>query len=419
MKKRIIFLLCCSSFICFGQADSIAGKGIILGVNAGTVVGSKGFGAYSNFTMEKGHSHFEVGPVFGSKKNLRHAYHDYYFYSGNFTLTGLNAIYQISLNPKRKIFQSYFQNEFFFHYFIDNNTTEGVYTNLGFMFLPTAMPYKAHQTILGDFLGWGFKVKFLKNFYINQSAGFGMEYYSSVLNYEDISYNRKDQYFKLGVVLKLGLGYKFDYKLQPSADISFVPKDSNVSKKIIFGVSLGAMNSLSSDWVDYTSQFTIEKGKNFFSIGPVIGNKMKLERYGNNVFPNQYHLTGFDIVYQFTPKQKRKVVRFYFQNEFIFLDHVNEGIDQLYILNPADNKYSFVDKPFKSHQTDIAGFIGFGLKVKFLKNFYFNQSFGIGITHYSLVADYEDVVYSINESYTESAFLLKVGFGYTFANKLK
>lgn len=114
MKIYKIFLLCCSSCICFGQADSIAGKGIVLGFNAGTVLGSKGFGVYSNFTMEKGHSHFEVGPVFGSKKNLSDAYHDYYFYSGIFTLTGLNAVYQISLNPKRNFFQSYFQNEFFF-----------------------------------------------------------------------------------------------------------------------------------------------------------------------------------------------------------------------------------------------------------------------------------------------------------------
>lgn len=287
------------------------------------------------------------------------------------------------------------------------------------MFLPAVVSYKAHQTILGDYIGWGYKVKFLKNIYVNQSIGFGMEYYSSVINYEDKSYNRKDQYFKLGIVLKLGLGYKFDYKLQPSADIYFVPEDSNASKKNIFGVSLGTMNSLSSDWADYTSQFTIEKGKSFFAIGPVIGNKLKLERNGNNVFSNQYHLTGFDIVYQYTPKQKRKVVRFYFQSEFIFLDHVNEGIDQLYIRNPIDNKYYFVDKPFKSHQTDVAGFIGCGLKVKFLKNFYFNQSFGIGITYYSKVADYEDVAYSINESYTESGFLLKVGLGYTFAPKLK
>lgn len=443
MKKLLIFLLCCSSFICFGQADSSAGKGIVLGVNAGTVLGSQGVGAYSNFTMEKGHSHFEVGPVFGSKKNLRHAYHDYYFYSGNFTLTSLNAVYQISLNPKRKIFQSYFQNEFFFHYFIDNNTTEGVYTNLGFVFLPTAMPYKAHQTILGDFLGWGFKVKFLNNFYVNQSIGIGMEYYSSVLNYEDKSYNRKDQYFRPGVILKLGLGYKFDYKLKPLSTGAFKKKNSIISysafspeqldsiisnsaistrqidplssPKIIFGFNIGIMPSYQWEGLDYYALFTLEKGKNLFSGGPIIGQKAEINNHDNHSFNGIYGLTGFNIVYQRNPNPNHKKfgVDLFFQHEFILRHYNDQGTS--YVNDHNTSVFQF----YKSRQSDIQGYLGYGCKEKLFKNFYLNQSIGIGIIYRSTVINYEDTKYNSNEHDTGLGLLLKMGIGYKFDYKTK
>lgn len=442
MKKLIIFLLFSSSCSCFGQADSIAGKRIILGVNTGTLFGSHGDGAYSNFTMEKGHSHFEAGPVFGRKKSLRYAYHDYY-YSGNFTLTGLNAVYQISLNTKRKIFQSYFQNELFFHYFIDNNTTKEVYTNQGHQFLPEPISYKSNQTIIGDFIGWGFKVKFLNNFYVNQSIGMGIEYYSTVRDYGDINYNRKDKYFRPGVILKLGVGYKFENRLKPLPKGDFKKKNSIISysafspeqldsiisnsmistgqidplasPKIIFGFNIGIMPSYQWEGVDYYALFTLEKGKNIFSGGPVIGQKAKINNHDNHSLSGVYGLTGFNIVYQRNPNPNHKKfgVDLFFQHEFILRHYNDQGTSYVNDHNTS------VFQSYKSRQTDIQGYLGYGCKEKIFKNFYLNQSIGIGGIYRSTEINYDDTKYNSNEHDTEFGLLLKMGIGYKFDYKTK
>jgi hypothetical protein len=442
MKKFIIFLLCFSSGICFGQADSTVGKRIVLGVNAGAVLGSEGFGACSNFTMEKGHSHFEVGPVFGPKKDLRYVHSDYY-YRGNVSLTGLNAVYQISLNPKRKIFQSYFQNEFFFHYYIDNNTTQEVYTNQGHQFLLAPISYKSHQTIIGDYIGLGFKVKFLNNFYVNQSIGMGMEYYSKVLDYEDINYSRSDHSFQPGVILKLGLGYKFDYKFKPSpagpikkknaiisysafsaeqldsiisnSTISTGKIDSLASPKIVFGFNIGIMPSYQWEGLDYYALLTLEKGKNIFSGGPVIGQKAEINNHENHSITGVYGLTGFNFVYQRNPNPNHKKfgIDLFFQHEFILRHYNDQGTSYVNDHNTS------VFQSYESRQTDIQGYLGYGCKEKLFKNFYLNQSIGIGIIYRSTVINYEDIKYNSNEHGTELGLLLKMGIGYKFDYKNK
>ena len=97
----------------------------------------------------------------------------------------------------------------------------------------------------------------------------------------------------------------------------------------------------------------------------------------------------------------------------------DKGIHQIFEPIPFSNQYVPVDKTYKSHRTDIADFIGYGFKVKFLKNFYLNQSIGIGIRYYSSVSDYEDTKYSSYQKDTELGVLLKLGLGYTFDYKIK
>lgn len=442
MKKLIIFLLCCSSGICFGQADSTSGKRIVLGLNVGTLFGNEGDGAYYNFTMERGGSHFELGPVFGSKMDLSHGSNDNY-YNGNFSLTGLNAVYQISPNTKRKIFQSYFQNEFFFHYYIDNNTTKELYSNYGHQFLPAAISYKSHQTIIGDYIGWGFKVKFLNNFYVNQSIGMGMEYYATVLDYKDISYNsynRNDRSFRPGVILKLGLGYKFDYKLKPQpagplkkkntiiSYSAFSPEqldsivsnstrriDSIASPKIIFGFNVGIIPSYLWEGLEQYVLFTLEKGKNIFSAGPVIGPKAEISYYDKHRLSGKYGLTGFNMVYQRNPNPNHKKfgVDLFFQHEFILHHYNDQGTTYV-----NDHNIS-VFQSYKSRQTDIQAYMGYGCREKLFKNFYLNQSIGIGIIHLSTVINYEDTKYNSNEDDTNFGLLLKMGIGYKFDYKTK
>lgn len=157
MKNFLLVLLFYSANICLGQTDSIAKQKIVLGINIGIINdGRAELGCYPNFTMEKGQSFFSLGPIIGLKKKIySNPWDNFYFYSGKYALTGFNAVFQISPSTKKKIFQSYFQNELIFHYYIDNNTTNLVYTNQGVELLPAPIPYKTHQMVIGDYIGWG------------------------------------------------------------------------------------------------------------------------------------------------------------------------------------------------------------------------------------------------------------------------
>lgn len=410
-KTLLILLLLISANICIGQQDTLASKKFILGVNiSSTLDGESGFGYYTNFTIENGQNFFSIGPAFGSTKRLigeRDGIHSYY---GNIALTGFDVVYQISPNPKRKIFQPYFQNELAFHYYVDNNTTQEIITDHGNEYFTTSIPYKSHQSVIGDFIGWGFKVKFLKNFCVSQSIGIGIEYYSTIQDFGDINYNRNDHYFYPDLKLKMGVGYKFDYKLQSSPAVSFAQIDSFASKKTILGLNISVMPSYEWEGLDYSANFTIEKGKNFLAAGPIIGMKLKLiNDYEDNV-SGQYGLTGFHIVYQRKVKLKEKRFNFYFQNEFMYHYYTDEGI--YYAIWSSSNIET--PKAYKSHATDVEDYIGYGCKIIFLKNFYFDQSFGLGIKYFSEVIDYGDAIFNKNFTENYPSATIKMGLGYTF-----
>ena len=202
-----------------------------------------------------------------------------------------------------------------------------------------------------------------------------------------------------------------------STDICFGQTDTITHKKFIFGVSMGTMNSIEPESFDYYSHFTIEKGGSFFAIGPVIGNKLKIQRYYLNSVSSVYQLSGLHAVYQLNPNTKGKRFNFYFQNEFIFLYHTDKGVNYVYIPN-SYNSFP-VPRSYKSHETGIADFIGYGFKVQFLKNFYLNQSIGIGVVYNYSKADYGDISLNYTEHGFQPGLILKLGLGYIFNKKLK
>ncbi len=201
-----------------------------------------------------------------------------------------------------------------------------------------------------------------------------------------------------------------------SADICFGQKDSIAVHNI--GVCAGGLNYRSGYGVVYYAHFTYEKRKSFFAFGPVIGQKLRIS-WENDSYPvsGQYRLNGFHFVYQLNPFSKKKRLGFYFQNEFLFHYYTDKGVDKVY--ETIQHQWIPAIKSYKSHQTDISDYIGFGFKEKFLKNFYLNQSLGIGIGGSSRVADFGDINYNRNNQYYWAGLMLKIGLGYTFdkANK--
>lgn len=186
----------------FLQADTMASKKIILGINTGSLIsgGSGGLNFYAYFTLEKGKSLFAVGPVIGPEFKI--ALFGGSPVHGTYGLNGFHTIYQINPNNKAKRFDFFFQYDFFYLY----HTYKGIETypyNKG--------AYNSYQINIENYIGYGFKVKFFKNFYLNQSIGTGAIYTSYTLDYENFQ-GQTNRAFEPSLIIKIGLGYKFDYK---------------------------------------------------------------------------------------------------------------------------------------------------------------------------------------------------------------
>src|ERR1035437_875880 len=215
MKTLLILLLLVTANICYGQKDTITPKNIILGANTGIMIHGHAyaFDYFGHFTIEKGKSFLAIGPVIGLKLKPTNGY-DYNPVDGQYQLNGLHIVYQLNPNPKGKRFDFYFLNEFMFLYYTDKGVLPFYYLNSYYNYIPVYKSYKFHQTDLEDYIGYGFKVKFLKNFYVNQNIGIGIIYTSSVIDYGDVDYNRSNHSFEPSIILKLGLGYTFNNKLK-------------------------------------------------------------------------------------------------------------------------------------------------------------------------------------------------------------
>jgi hypothetical protein len=67
----------------------------------------------------------------------------------------------------------------------------------------------------------------------------------------------------------------------------------------------------------------------------------------------------------------------------------------------------------------MAGYYGFGLKEKFLKYFYINESIEAGIEYNSKTIDYGDINCNIKEHDYNPDLIFKIGLGYTIDYKSK
>lgn len=208
--------------------------------------------------------------------------------------------------------------------------------------------------------------------------------------------------------------------LTVSAITSFGQKDSIIPKKYILGVSMGTIVDGNVNGINYYAHFTIERGKHFFAIGPLIGRQLEVLTWWGEVRAlGKNRLNGVHCVYQINPNSKGKRFDFYFQNEFIFHYHFSNGEIKYYFDESGNYLTVPLSRPYKFHQTDIEDFISYGFKVKFLNNFYINQSIGIGISSSYSTFDFGNSRYNKKLKDTQADILLKIGIGYIFVKKVK
>jgi hypothetical protein len=220
--------------------------------------------------------------------------------------------------------------------------------------------------------------------------------------------------------LKMKLKTLLIFLLAASAITSFGQKDSIVPKKYILGVSMGTIVDGNVNGINYYAHFTIEKGKHFFAIGPLIGRQLQVQTWWDEArAQGKMHLNGVHCVYQINPNSKGKIFDFYFQNEFIFHYNFSNGVIKYDYDDYGNYLTTPISRPYTFHQTDFEDFIGYGIKIKFLNNFYMNQSLGIGISSSYLTSDFGNSRYNRKLKDTQTDFLFKFGLGYIFVKQTK
>ncbi|MGB3948981.1 MAG: hypothetical protein WBM13_13435 [Bacteroidia bacterium] len=442
--KLVLFGILLFVHTCFAQKDSISKKQkTFLGVASGNIMGWDISNAYyTHFTMQKGQSLFSIGPVFGNRKNLQYAKHDWYYYDNSLSVNGLSAICQIYAHPEKKTFQWYFMNELLFRYYSDKGRTQFIYSDIGYdVYLPAAINYNFHQSSIGAYLGFGLRVNFLKNFYCTSNIVVGLSYLTTVQKYENNTYNDKFDYYDYNLFLKAGLGYKFDYNNKKPkrrkdteftdsmfmADFGFINLDTSKHKtvkpqikekhqtidlpsKAIWGVNTGIQPIFEAGTTTQYTNLTFQKSRNEFEFGLLMGEK-NLSFYGSiAVEPKKYGLKGINLVYQRISKPHSQRFQFYFQNLLCYSYSYFNGRAYL------PHGYYPITKSYHADQTILSNHLSYGCKIKFLKNFYFDQSFGLGFVAEFRKVNYENYYISKNtEGYL--GVLLKLGVGYTFNKK--
>ena len=199
------------TFYCAGQSDTTIKKIYNFGIGIGTSVSpaTHGLNYSADVTVEKGKSFIAAGLIIGPKLIIR----PYFPPGSNFNagpnglnrINGFHTLYQFNPNPKGQRFDFFFQYEFIYLLYQDqgqysdyNNSTSQI----------TVVNYQSNVLYLENYIGYGFKVKFLKHFSLTQSFGIGHLYYLSKMN-NDIIYGPT---YSFSGNVKLTLNYNFDKK---------------------------------------------------------------------------------------------------------------------------------------------------------------------------------------------------------------
>ena len=217
MKPLLYLLIFSLTTSCYSQKDTSQSinKKIIWGANIGTILSYNGYGPNRHiyFTAEKRKSLITIGPVWGPQLQIRPTNINP---KGNrvWQLNGIHLAYQFHPKPKAKTFEFFFQYQFIFLQYIDRDTDEYIRINNN-----QGEKYKSTLRSFGNIFGIGYKIKFLKNFYLTQTAGIGIIYESMKVDYETYSDYNTYSYYP-DVMTNIALGCTFNFKKKAKENIS-------------------------------------------------------------------------------------------------------------------------------------------------------------------------------------------------------
>jgi hypothetical protein len=199
-RQFLIFLILLTTDYCIGQGDFIKVKKIIVGINTCAFIAGDNYciNYFALLTTDIKKNRYSIGPIIGPLWKLN----DDFIYtpqskSRQIGINGFHLGSQIFPNSKGKTFDYFFQNQFILQYYRD----KGVEFSFN-------EPYNSHLIIIGDYLGGGYQLKFLKTFYFTQSIGIGFIYKHIIIHYKNFPDNDQENHH-ISWTTNLGVGYKF------------------------------------------------------------------------------------------------------------------------------------------------------------------------------------------------------------------
>ncbi len=155
---------------------------------------------------------------------------------------------------------------------------------------------------------------------------------------------------------------------------AFAQTDSATVKKFRHGISVGTFISGVPGYPYYTVSYSIAKGRNRFSIGPVLGEKgggYEGPRYYYQIhLKNESIFKGLTGVYQFFPNPLGKRYDLFFQYEATWFYFKYDGMNTQTLIETTLPNYASC--------WYFGQYFGYGLRVRFLKNFEITHNIGLG-----------------------------------------
>jgi hypothetical protein len=150
------------------------------------------------------------------------------------------------------------------------------------------------------------------------------------------------------------------------------------TRNTILGLNAGSFISNNINGFNYFINLTRDLKKVTLSIGPLIGQRWKLDNNFLFAAPQSrgIGLTGLQSITRYYPKLNENIFKYFIQSQVIFQYYKDNGFDNY------NNDF------YKSRLINSGPFFGIGYKITFLKNFYFTQSASIGGLYKRLSIDF-------------------------------
>ncbi|NVO04287.1 MAG: hypothetical protein HXX09_16460 [Bacteroidetes bacterium] len=172
--------------------------------------------------------------------------------------------------------------------------------------------------------------------------------------------------------------------------------------RFVHGINFSSYTALTEDYsYTYNLNYTLQKGRSIFSLGPSFGSTAHYSIYGGEPDRGSFNLIGFLGSYKFNilKPQKRVNVFFCYDIYYHFYKGNNRDVSNSFDIKVKERKFGFC--------------IGNGISVRTIKQLYIETNIGMGyrLENFQVTVDPE---LPNNKETFDFNLIIKLGLGFKF-----